>query len=134
MLKFISDQSDKLISGLVGATIGTVIIFSRMNIWDAFYFLISFYGLFCLQGIPRYFALQKNMMGKAFLLYLIFLLLWLITLIIFANFRPLSDGWKKCDIQLETFVVLIAFALGNFISIVLTLVSTYTLTQGDEDE
>lgn len=117
MLKYASDQADRLISGMVGATLGVVLTFSRTSLGGALAFLTCFVFLFCFQGIPRYFTRQPNGMRHAFVLYLIFLAIWTISLFYFSNLLFFREGWKATDIDVSIFVLLIAFLFGSLISI-----------------
>jgi hypothetical protein len=123
MLKYIGDQSERLTGGLVGAMLG--VIFSTLSpssFGGAVAFLLSFFVLFCTQGLPRYFAQQPNGVRHALLIFLVFLIFWALAIFHFSNLYVFQEGWTAKDIDLRVLVLLGILFVASLVSVISAIV------------
>jgi hypothetical protein len=128
-------KADRFSGGLIGATLGVIFAMSakeHADIAAATGFLLTFFVLFCIHSLPRYFARQTNGNGirhaiLVFLLFLLgwliatvyfFLLGWLIATVYFCNFYVLREGWSQKDIDVRLFLVLLTALIASIVSVV----------------
>jgi FtsH-binding integral membrane protein len=123
MFRYIGDLADRFSGGLIGATLGVIFAMSakeHADIAAATGFLLTFFVLFCIHSLPRYFARQTNGNGirHAILVFLRFLLGWLIATVYFCNFYVFREGWSQKDIDVRLFLVLLTLLIASIVSIV----------------
>jgi hypothetical protein len=116
-------KADRFSGGLIGATLGVIFAMSakeHADIAAATGFLLTFFVLFCIHSLPRYFARQTDGNGirHAILVFLLFLLGWLIATVYFCNFYVLREGWSQKDIDVRLFLVLLTALIASIVSVV----------------
>jgi hypothetical protein len=123
MLTHLGEQAERVATGLIGATMGVIFAFSLLDFITALLFTLSFIVLFWLQSVPV-FLLKKSpgKEGLAFLFYIVFVVVWVITLVLFGRLNFWSDGWSSALIDKKLVFVLIVLFTASVASVVPQLV------------
>jgi hypothetical protein len=123
MLQYIGDQSERLTGGLVGAMLGVIFAtpLSPASFGGAVAFLLSFFVLFCTQGLPRYFAKQPNGALRAVLVFIIFVIIWVVATIYFSNMYILKEGWTPNDADLRVLLLFGILLMASVVSVISAL-------------
>jgi hypothetical protein len=127
MLNHLGEQADRLIGGLIGATLGVVFSISPLAWSFSAKFLVAFFLLFFAQSVPRH-RLRYDPNGgiRAFLFCLFFLALWVAATILFANVSFWEPGWTQAKIEPRIMLVLLlALLFASLVTIVPLSVSQW---------
>lgn len=128
MFKYIGDQAERLGGGLIGATLGVIFAMSTRSIGAALAFLLSFFVLFCVQSLPKYFTQKRNRESvlHAFLTFIGFLVLWVLATIYFGNILIFQKGWVQEDMDVRVITALGTLFIIAIVSVVSAILEGLT--------
>ena len=119
MLSHFGEQADRLVGGLIGATLGVVFSISQLSWGFSAIFLFTFFALFFAQSLPRH-LLRYDPRGarRAFLLYLVFLGMLIVAFFYFGHLMFWEDGWSRQSVEPRLALVLIALLFASLVTII----------------